>query len=555
MRERSRNFFGRLKGSFRSGVFCGLTIEKALKTAGQFDTPTCRYSHDMASAGTLGGARGCWWLSTGLATLSSIVLLACVLASLSGGGGEPSASSVLLQRGDSEQRLGAPPAEPSPTSCATWNAHREGIHMNVLLSDAPEVLPAVPPVPEKHYCDPSLGMSPADCRRAGVMKRLRIDDRPPTCVSELSGNRTERVWKLRLQQTAVQLVRGQHTGGRDTVFCRDQPCEFFMVNEQVDLSDLPPVDVIEFQALVTQVPSVLNPGKGSVWEGTRPASAGAFTPQNNGVADAAIAHHMDLFLCTEAVTDEFPTVGARVPPGWAPADEAACDQMIYAYDRGATDALRMPANVGFRIGRGTPYSVLLLQWHYLMPEGGAAGLHGEGVFRDRSGFELSLTPDLRQHSAATLAVMDMTALFHAGSPAYRHTYNTTMASMHRTLWQDFRSSGGKLHPFAVHLHMHDHGTAMWIDHLRAGAKIGEFGRLHDYGGYGSSERFNFLAPFAQHSGLQRPDSRFEAGNHFDLEPGDTLGVNCVMNTRDATIWSSTPRDLIKTQMANGDESA
>ena len=481
-------------------------------------------------AGRTAPSRGWWWLSVGLAALLSIVLLACVLANLGGGEGEPSASSVLLQSGASQ--LGAPSAEPSPTSCTTWNARRKGIHMDVLLSDAPEVLPAVAPVPEKHYCDPSLGMSPADCQRAGVMKRLRIDDRPPTCVSELSDNRTERVWKLRLQQNAVELVRGKQTAGRDTVFCRDQPCKFFMVNEQVDLSDLPPVDVVEFKALVTQVPSVL---------------------KNNG--DAAIAHHMDLFLCTEAVTTEFPTVGARVPPGWAPADEAACDQMIFAYDRGATDALRMPPNVGFRIGRGTPYSILLLQWHYLMPEGGSDGLHGEGVFRDRSGFELSLTPDLRQHSAATLAVMDMTAVFHKGSPAYHHAFNTTVASMHRTLWQDFRSSGGKLHPFAVHLHMHDHGTAIWVDHLRAGAKIGELGRLRDYGGYGSSERFNLLAPFAQHSDLQLPDSRFVPGNRFDLEPGDTLGVNCVMNTRDATIWSSKPKGLIKTEMANGDESA
>lgn len=490
--------------------------------------------------------RPAWWLSIGVSTLASVVLLVYVIAHLASGGGDPTESSML-------RSAGSPALAATAASCAVWDARREGAGIEALL-DSPEILPARMPVPEQHYCDPRRGLSPADCERAGVMKRLRLDDRPPTCINELGNGRTERVWKLRLQQNHVELVRGKSVNGKDTVFCRDQPCEFFMVNEQVDLSGLPPVDVIGFQALVSQVPSVLNPGKGSVWEGTRPASAGVFeTGKNSGVADAAIAHHMDLFLCTSAVSAQFPTIGARVPRGWEPADEAACDQMIWAYDRGATQAFRTPPSVGFRIGAGTPYSRLLLQWHYIMPEGGSAGLHGDGVFRDRSGFELSLTPDLRQHSAATLAVMDMTAVFHRGSPTYHHTYNTTVASMHRTLWQDFDKSGGKLTPFAVHLHMHDHGTAMWTNHFRAGAKIGEYGRIRDYSGYGTSERFNLLAPFAQQAGVPRPDPRFTAGNHFALEPGDTLGINCVMNTQDPTIWSAVPKRLIKTEMANGDE--
>ena len=42
-----------------------------------------------------------------------------------------------------------------------------------------------------------------------------------------------------------------------------------------------------------------------------------------------------------------------------------------------------------------------------------------------------------------------------------------MQAMQAIWGQDIDKYGSVL-PFAVHLHMHDHGTRMWVDHLRLG---------------------------------------------------------------------------------------
>ena len=106
------------------------------------------------------------------------------------------------------------------------------------------------------------------------------------------------------------------------------------------------------------------------------------------------------------------------------------------------------------------------------------------------------------------------------------------------------SKYGELHPFANHLHQHDHGTEMWTSHLRgkvgAGAggsraKVGEYGRFTRYGGgapgsvagLGQGETFMDLTgpraaalpdKYAVHPGT--------AG--LSLKPGDNVRVNCVI---------------------------
>jgi hypothetical protein len=111
------------------------------------------------------------------------------------------------------------------------------------------------------------------------------------------------------------------------------------------------------------------------------------------------------------------------------------------------------------------------------------------------------------------------ARFKKGSKTFLISQKATMAAMRMVMEQDMRKYG-MLTPFAVHLHMHDHGTRMWMDHYRLSPlsgnvsdtppdrppglnpdlvdspevevewrKIGEYGRIDHYRGVGKDEGF------------------------------------------------------------------
>lgn len=83
-----------------------------------------------------------------------------------------------------------------------------------------------------------------------------------------------------------------------------------------------------------------------------------------------MVHHIDLFLCDDLLKDRF-----RVPgecgsfSAFMHTAKGPCYQLLFAYDRGAS-GFRLPKDVGFAIGKGTPFTKLLLQIHYLMPKEG-----------------------------------------------------------------------------------------------------------------------------------------------------------------------------------------
>ena len=130
---------------------------------------------------------------------------------------------------------------------------------------------------------------------------------------------------------------------------------------------------------------------------------------------------------------------------------ASCYQIFFAYDRDAFGGYELPAEAGFKIGKGTPYSRLLMQWHYVLPpcdgkDGpesctpydaklvfGKGDGKGHGVISDHSGFELTLTPDLREHDAATIAVIDPYIMYDWGAPRFLYHFETTDFGMNRML--------------------------------------------------------------------------------------------------------------------------
>jgi hypothetical protein len=178
----------------------------------------------------------------------------------------------------------------------------------------------------------------------------------------------------------------------------DPDCETWLVHEVFDISAWPTVDIVGFEPIITRI--------------------------EGATEDGSIAHHIDLFLCTGEYSARYPTVSRILPHVWGPAkDGHVCDQMIWAYDRGG-GSFHTPKEAGFRVGKYTPYTRLMIQWHYLLPYDGVNGMRmprGVGEFVDQSGMQITVTPMLRPHAAATVAVIDGGKTMSAQCTLYSYT--------------------------------------------------------------------------------------------------------------------------------------
>ena len=361
-------------------------------------------------------------------------------------------------------------------------------------------------------------------------------------------------WRsFKLLQTHMQLSKTHPE--RNTPFLTDpdtgKPQHMFTVVQQFKI-DLPAVHAVKFIPHLTVNPLL-----------TRPE-------------DGMLVHHMDLMMCTEAL-GRYPTVTTALDGTMDAKSE--CDAIVFAYDRGA-GAFTLPENVGFRMGAGTPYSRFYLEWHYMLPGRTVASLVGVDHFVDGSGVEVVFTRQLRQHSAGAFGAMNENMVLPPGQRRYLYSFSATPAALGRVLGYDDDGDGDdgessaaarlaeRKHVFAAHLHMHDHGKRIWIDHLRRVGggggkgvggkgggvgrhkgrwkKIGEFGRFDHFRGYGPDQEWQHLLgdggePLPRAS-LRKP--RFVPGNDGPgatyLQPGDMITVNCVFDTKDATSFGSPP---------------
>ena len=81
-----------------------------------------------------------------------------------------------------------------------------------------------------------------------------------------------------------------------------------------------------------------------------------------------VVHHMDVFLCDDKLGSRFVSPGqCNTFQGFMHAISGPCYQMVFAYDKGAS-GFTLPDHVGLRLGEVTPYTTILMQIHYLMPE-------------------------------------------------------------------------------------------------------------------------------------------------------------------------------------------
>jgi len=196
----------------------------------------------------------------------------------------------------------------------------------------------------------------------------------------------------------------------------------------------------------------------------------------------------------------------------------------------------LPDHVGVSIGEGTPYKTIAYEWHYLLNKQGQLQLPSDlNKFTDHSGVKLKLTPDLRQHSAASFGMMDMRMQLPPGVKDYEWVITTEKDRIARMLEDDF-ASFGSLHPVAVHLHEHSHGRSAHWEHLRDGKTIGSYGMIDKYKGFGTDESFFMVDPKGdtQHEANVQEQKR----GHFHwtekqlaLRKGDVLRMHCVYDTR------------------------
>jgi len=247
--------------------------------------------------------------------------------------------------------------------------------------------------------------------------------------------------------------------------------------------------------------------------------------------DGSIVHHMDIFLCSSGTNKrgdpkDHPVITGEFGPMASPG--AACNTMPWAYDRDAK-ALKLPDHVGIAVGKGTPYNSLVIEWHYLLapgkhPKGGLGMRHH---FTDHSGVRFTMTKDLRRHSAATWGLMDMKMSLPSGHRRLHYKYRSKPDTISKVLGHDLKKYG-TLKPVAVHLHTHNHGRQVWWDHIRDKKKIGEYGRINHYKGFGRDQSFWIVD--AQDS-RRGKFSQFKPGKGEALKSGDTVQVNCVYDTR------------------------
>jgi dopamine beta-monooxygenase len=236
------------------------------------------------------------------------------------------------------------------------------------------------------------------------------------------------------------------------------------------------------------------------------------TPYISTVGTEESVHHMDIFTCKPAIEGLFPR-DVTERNDWCGAEkfitnDHACQQMIWAYDRGAR-RFTYPDDVGIRLGPSTGTTHLMLQIHYLLPLNYKVG-KGAGIM-DESGFDLAFTAP-RRLDTHLIGFLDMGLLLPPRTKSYKFSVHLSSADLALLVGPDFVRFG-EVQPFAAHLHAHDHAKAVWLDHYRGGEKIGEYASVDPFHGYGPDQSFIHVPKGSP-----------------PLRPGDSLTFTCMFDT-------------------------
>jgi hypothetical protein len=204
------------------------------------------------------------------------------------------------------------------------------------------------------------------------------------------------------------------------------------------------------------------------------------------IDDATVVHHMILGRALEPLEGVQPCYpaapGVLMQWGWAP----------------GIAPLALPEAAGFLVGQDAGSEVhFTLQIHYDNPR-------QESGHVDSSGVNVYFTHDLRLHNASVFSLGDVAGL---AIPAGQSSFETIHHCNEELTSQYFSNP---IHVFGSWLHAHRLGAALWTDHRRDGAKLGEVGRHDPY------------------------DFDLQHVEPLDvwIDPGDALVTHCVFDSSD-----------------------
>lgn len=289
-----------------------------------------------------------------------------------------------------------------------------------------------------------------------------------------------------------------------------------IICRQFDISQLPPVHIVEFEPILTspREAEVPPPGQRRARAGSQdgkeadedPAEDADGESRQRAEAAANIAsdissarsaagpnvdavHHISLMLCKQKKPQyAFGQVFDCDQDG----PDESCDEILVIYDRGA-GTFRLPETVGSRIGAlvegngvgASPLGVLVLEVHYLPALLPASAIPPNG-FLDSSGLRLWVTPDLRAHDAKFFGLSDETMQLRPGREREDVDFTCPAETLRHQLGPAMKLAGGSVGVFAYHLHAHGLATALELEVVRHSSEEAEQ-EQEDDGGYGPGE--------------------------------------------------------------------
>ena len=175
---------------------------------------------------------------------------------------------------------------------------------------------------------------------------------------------------------------------------------------------------------------------------------------------AELLHHANVFVCDERVPLGLQR-GRQCDPfeggsgGFGIAHGAPCISLAFIFDHLAFSPVALPPTAGYAVGRGTPFTRLLLTTHYKLP---AASTGSDLIGRNFSvGVRLNLSTSPRPHRASTVLFQNMGFSVPPHTRGFEVSAHLDAPTVTAMLGRSMAlANNGSLTLHQIHLHSHGH---------------------------------------------------------------------------------------------------
>ncbi|OCT57428.1 hypothetical protein XELAEV_18003496mg [Xenopus laevis] len=219
-----------------------------------------------------------------------------------------------------------------------------------------------------------------------------------------------------------------------------------------------------------------------------------------------LVHHILLYECDRNVNDSVLDLGHECYHPNMPDVFHTCETVVFAWAIGG-EGFTFPPHVGLSIGMPTDPKYVLMEIHYDNPS------QQEGL-TDNSGIRLYYTHHVRKYDAGVLETGIWVSLYHMIPPGmgqFTSEGHCTMECLEEALSAENPEG---INVFAVLLHSHLAGKAIWARHYRKGEELKPLA-------YDTEFDFNFQ----EYKYLEEERT---------IVPGDNIVTQCQYNTKGRT---------------------